>query len=192
MGGVGGQASLDGSIIGPSPFFGWDSKGVTLGVAGQGTLGGFIGGGAAAGLGSYEADANIDMWGTSYSQSYRGIDWFCGGKTEIMGTDVGAFSSVESNGYSDDHIIGTAFVEGGYIAGGIAASKTIQMTQGGLATASAVGTYSGSGNLGSDFNGSAVGYTQTRATTYNGYNGSIMTSSAGMSVSSTSNSNMPN
>jgi len=181
--GLGGQVSLDGSILGPSPYFGWESDGMTMGLAGQGSVGGFVMGGVAAGYGDYEAYANIDMSGYSYSESYRGIDWFDGGKTEYMGSNVGAGTQVLSYAYDRDCGIGAAFVEGGFVAGGFAASKTVQATDTGFAAATAIGVYGGAGGLGCDFNGSAVGYTATSATTLNGYNGSIMSSSAGMNVS---------
>jgi hypothetical protein len=101
-----------------------------------------------------------------------------------MGSNVGAYTNVLSYGYANDQLIGCAFVEGGFVAAGVAASKTVQMTPTGMAAATAFGTYAGAGGLGCDFNGSAVGYTATSSTTLNGYNGSIMSSQAGMQVSS--------
>jgi hypothetical protein len=181
--GLGGQVSLDGSILGPSPYFGWESDGVTLGLAGQGSLGGFSLIGGATGFGEYEAGADLDMSGYSLSESYRGIDWFDGGKTEYMGSNVAAGTLVTSYAYDRDCGIAAAFADGGFVAGGFAASKTVQATDTGFAAASALGVYGGAGGLGCDFNGSAVGYTATSATTLNGYTGSIMSSSAGMNVS---------
>jgi len=182
--GLAGQGSLNGSLIGPSPLCCWTSKGISTGLAGQGSLGGFIGGGIAAGLGSADVEAGIEMSGQSGSESYRAIDWFDGGKTEIMGTNVFANTVVTSYGNVDTCLIGCADVEGGFVAGGMAASLTCQKTNNGVAKATSIGVYAGAGELGCSFNGNATGYTQTTATTINGYNGSIMSSSAGMKVSS--------
>jgi hypothetical protein len=59
----------------------------------------------------------------------------------------------------------------------------------GGAVAGAIGTYSGSGDLGCNFDGSAIGFTSTSVTTFNGMNGSINSASAGMEVSAHTNSN---
>jgi len=185
--GIAGQGSLDGSVLFDSPLCFWDSKGMTYGVAGQGSVAGIVGGGVAAGLGDYEAEAGVFMQGNSISESYRGISKFEGGKTEVMGTNVGAFTSITSYGYTDRGLIGTAFVNGGYVAAGNVASKTVQFTQTGAAKATAYGAYSGAGELGCGMNASAVGYTQTRATTYDGMTGSVMSSEASMKVQ-----NVPN
>ena len=184
IGGAAGQFSADGSIIGPSPLPQWKSVGVSGGVAAQGSAGAFLGYAATGLYGSAEVDAFINMGGDTYSQSWRAID----GNTEIMRTDVGASTWVDSDSDVDTHAFAIAGVEGGWVAGGIAASKTVQATPYGVAKAGAVGTYSGSGELGCTFNGSAVGYTQTTATQTPGYRGSIMSSSAGMQVS---NSQLP-
>ena len=184
VGAIGGQASLNGSVLFGSPLPVWDSHGMTYGLAGQGSVGAFVIGGGAAGLGSYEADAGIDMWGGSYSESYRGINFLQGGKTEYMGSNVGAWTHVTSYGNADSRGFAGAYAEGCYLAGGFATSKTVQFTDSGFAKATAAGSYTGSGPLGTGFNGSANGYTYTSATTFDGYNGSIMSASAGMSVSS--------
>jgi hypothetical protein len=78
---------------------------------------------------------------------------------------------------------------GGWQAAGVASAKTIQVSNGGIAKAEANGSYSGAGSLGCNFEGSAVGGTQTSATTVQGYNGSIMTSSAAMKVSAKTGTN---
>jgi hypothetical protein len=179
IGGATGQFSADGSIIGPSPLPQWKSVGVSGGVAAQGSAGAFLGYAATGLYGSADVGAFINMGGDTYSQSWRAID----GNTEIMHTDVGASTWVDSDSHVDTHAFAIGGVEGGWIAGGIAASKTIQATPYGVAKAGAVGTYSGAGELGCTFNGSAVGYTQTTATQTPGYRGSIMSSSAGMQVS---------
>ena len=180
--GAAGQGSLDGSIIAGSPLPMWDSKALSYGVAGQGSLGWFVGGGVAAGLGSVEVVADIDMAGGSWSESYRAIDFDGPAKTEIIGTNVGAWTDVSTVGSVDSNILAFGYVDGGYVAGGIATAKTVQVTDSGFAKASATGTYSGSGDLGTSFSGSAIGSTQTTATQVSGYNGTVMTSSAHMSV----------
>jgi hypothetical protein len=174
--GAAGQGSLNGSIIGGSPLV--NSDGVSLGVAGQGSLGGFVGAAGAAGLGSADISADIDMWGNSYSESYR----FTDGNTEGMGTFVGVGTTVQSYGNVNRSLIGTGFVAGGYVAKGVVGTVTVQVSGNGLAKAKAFGVYSGAGELGCDFKGSANGYTQTTATQVGGMNGSVMSSSAGMNV----------
>ena len=178
--GAAGQGSLDGSIVGPSPLHQWETKGVTLGIAGQGSIGAYAGGAGAAGLGSADVGAGIEMWGGSTSKSYRGIDE----NTEYMGSNVSAYTTVSSDSNVEQHLIGAGFVEGGWVAGGVAASLTAQANPYGVAKASAIGTYSAAGELGCNFNGSANGYTYTSSTQIPGMKGSVMTSQAGMQVKS--------
>jgi hypothetical protein len=184
IGGLAGQGSLNGSVIGGSPMFGWESDGGSFGLAGQGSVGGFVGGAGTVFLGSADVEASVEMWGGSGSESYRAISWDGNSKTEIMGSNVSANTNVTSYGNVDTCLVGYGAVEGGYIATGGAVTGTYQTTNGGVAGAFASGSYIGAGELGCNFNGSAVGYTQTSATTLNGYNGSVMSSSAGMQVSS--------
>ena len=186
MGGIAGQASADGSFVVGSPLPMWDSNGLSAAVAAQGSLGGFYGGAVAGLYGDAEVSANVEMSGYTQTESYRAIDFFDGGKTEIMGSYVNAQTTVATSSNVDRSGLATGFVSGGYQAAGVAATKTIQATNSGFAKATAVGTYSGSGSLGTNFNGQAVGYSGTSATTLNGYNGTVMTSSAGMEVSNSS------
>jgi hypothetical protein len=181
IGGAAGQVTADGSIVGSSPFLSqWKSNGISAGVAAQGSIGGFIGGAGTFGYGDADIGADITMNGWTVSESYGAIS----NNTEIMGTNVAARTMVESNSHVTTNYLAIGFVEGGWVAGGVAKTGTVQTTNYGFANAGAFGTYSGSGNLGSSFNGSAVGYTQTTATQTPNYRGSIMTSSAGMQVSS--------
>jgi len=180
IGGAAGQFSADGSIITGSPKYPWKSDAVSFGVAAQGSAGAFLGGAATGLYGDAEVGANIDMYGDTYSESYRAID----GNTEIIGSWVSARTMVTSDKYVDSNAFAGGFVEGGWVAGGLAASGTFQATDYGVAKAGAVGAYGASGELGCDFNGSAVGYTQTTATQTPGYRGSIMSASSGMQVSS--------
>jgi len=193
----------------------WKSEGITGGIAGQGSAG-YIVGGAYAISGpdtvkfervwncqkhrwetkmvpvdsnaSAEAEAGISMNGGSYSVSYRDKSYHDGYRTETLGTQVGAFTNVESYGsagsYDNGLATSGAYVGGGWVAAGGAASYTTQQNQGGGASASAIGTYSGSGALGCDYTGSAIGGTQTFSTTKHGLNGSINGASASMSVTS--------
>ena len=179
IGGAAGQFSADGSIIGPSPLPQWKSVGVSGGIAAQGSAGAFLGYAGTGLYGSADVGAEINMGGDTYSDSWRAID----GNTELMGTNVSAKTAVYSDSHVDTHAFAIGGVEGGWVAGGIAASKTVQATPYGVAKAGAIGTYSAAGELGCNFNGSAVGYTQTTATQTPGYRGSIMTSQAGMQVS---------
>jgi len=141
---------------------------------------------AGAGMG-----AEIEMFGSSYSESYRYVNYDCGTKTEGMGTNVGAFTTVYSHGYDYDWDKGLscsyADVDGGWIAAGGAASLTVQEGPAGNAKASAIGIYVGCGQLGDNYNGSAEGYTNTSVTTFNGMGGSINQASSGMVVNSGNN-----
>lgn len=180
--GITGQKSFNGSLLTGSPLSAWKSTGVTYGVAGQSSLGGFTGYGISAGFGSYDVEADIYMSGMSGSESWRAIDFFEGGKTEYMGTIVFANTLVETTGYAKDTVIAEAGVDGGFTAKGDVATKTTQSVNGGTAVAKANGGYTGYGSLNCNFLGSAVGYSQTSATTLDGYNGSIMGANAGMTV----------
>lgn len=176
--GAAGQASADGSIMTKSLNKPWNSNGVTTGLAAQGSAGAYIGGGVTGLAGCLVVECGMDMWGHTRSESYRIKD----GDTEILGSNVQANTTVLTSEDVDASLLSVGGIEGGFIAGGIAASKTIQAVNNGVAKASAFGVYSGSGELGCNFNGSAVGYTQTSARPI-GTNGAIMTSSAGMKVS---------
>jgi hypothetical protein len=175
--GAAGQASLDGSIMTKSLNKPWDSNGLTLGIAGQGSAGAYIGGGIVAGLGSADIEAGLDMWGHSYSESYRLKD----NNTEVLGTFVHADTTVLSYGDVDRSLVGVGYVNGGYVLAGGVATKTIQAVNNGVAMASAKGGYVGGGSLNCDIHAYANGYTKTTAQAI-GTNGSIVTSSAGMEV----------
>lgn len=207
------MGSLNGSIVGPSPRRDWDSDGYSVGVAGQGAFGGFEGdvlveagpdvdywrwqGGFCGGhwvhvqhdsRAGAEAGAQIDMNGYSVSESYRFIDNNRGFHTEGMGTYVEAGTQVTATGYASDYDHGIANansgVYGGYVAFGGAATQTVQSNDTGAAQANAVSAYVGAGELNTQFNGSASGYSSTSLTTSNNMNGSVASSSAGMQVHS--------
>ena len=186
------QGTLDGSIVGSSPLPMWDSKGVTGGIAAQGSAGLIAGGaiansetewffpGGACPDNAY-ANAGIDMVGNSYSESYRYIDFGCGTKTEGMGTNVGANTTV--NSYGDSSRDG--FTTGGFIAGGKVCATTVQSAPGlGGAVATVHGAYAGAGSLNCNYSGSVTGSTYTSVTTVDGYKGSIVSAGSSASVSS--------
>jgi hypothetical protein len=206
-----GQASLDASFIKTDERS--ISDGVTGGIVGQGSIGGFAGGVTAFSGPDYKkyifcgptvdskasagANANLDLYGGSYSVSEITVKKFDGYTTEAMRTDVGAYTEAYMNGGSESgkkgYLAGaTDFVSGGFIAGGGAKTATCQTTDTGVAKATAVGTYAGSGGLNGSYIGNADGYSSTSATTRSGWNGSIMSASAGMTVQSTvTGSNQP-
>lgn len=133
------------------------------------------------------ASAGINMFGSSYSETYGFVYEEDGMRAEGLGTNVGANTHVRSYGdrYADSD--GYAYASSGYYgswrASGGAYSMTDMYTDNGFASASAFGSYYGSGSLNCDFDGSANGFTYTTATTFDGLNGSIMEAGAGMSVS---------
>lgn len=190
MGGIAAQGTLNGSHVEPGNIgIGWlsvpmNTDGFTGGIAGQGSIGGFTGGAIAPTIFwipvGADMEAGIHMLGTSGSDSFRFVDYENGAKTEGLHTDVWALTQINTIGSNN----GLAFVDGGFVAGGFAKSLTVQGNQYGGAAAYAVGHYSGSGNLGTNYNGSAQGYTQTTITTVDGMKGSINSSAAGMQVTS--------
>lgn len=189
------QLTTNGSLLGASspPLHFWDSEGFTAGIAGQASKARFdldvdVYGDAKAGAG-----AEIKMWGNSYTESYRYIDFAGNKKSEGMGSNVGAFTTIESFGYryEDDGCwrYADADLHGRYNVVGGAATMTVQKINNGTAKATAVGFYTGSGHLGSSYTGSAKGYSYTRATTIRGMSGSVMSAGAGMQVTSIGNHN---
>jgi hypothetical protein len=218
--GIAGQVTADGSAgHTPNAFV---SNGFTAGLAGQGSVGGFVGyvvvlsgpdmegttlryvGGHKYGFlnpknwkcvpfsidsqGAATVEANIDMWGNSYSESYGYVNVNEGVRTEGLGSNVGSDTHVRSSGsissYRNGLAVADARLYGGFVAAGGATSMTQQTVPGaGAALATAQGGYVGAGTLGCDFDGVANGYTFTSGTTVEGLNGSVMTSGAGMAVS---------
>jgi len=200
--GVAGQGSLNGSVVGGSPIF-FDTKGVSGGLVGQGSVGAFegyvdVGAGSDYYCWGYRdqyagghADAEINMWGGSYSESYRYVNYDQGRKTEGMGTNFDAYTNVTSNG-NDYNYDGAgkcsdwsrSNVSGGFLAAGGGVSNTTQYGNGGLATSTAGGYYVGAGELGCNYDGSLHGSTYSAITSYDGMKGSVVSSGAEMSVSS--------
>jgi hypothetical protein len=202
IGGFVAQGSINGSALIESPIY-FDHDGFTGGLAAQGSLGAFGGEAFAGSLGDTPdirfgrftipgmnskagagMGAEIEMYGGSYSDSYRFVDWDGDAKTEGMGTFVGAYTVVNTHGYSYDWDKGLSYadadINGGWIAAGGVASKT----QIAGAKSTAVGFYVGSGSLNQNYQGSAIGYTNGSVTTVKGMNGSINQAGAGMSVNS--------
>lgn len=177
------QGSFDFSAIGASPLPVWDSAGSSSGFAGQSSEGEFSGAGGALFVGAYDITAGVNMEGTSFSQSYRAIDFFSGGQTEYMGTQTGAFTDITTVGTVANTGIAGGTVSGDWNASGFVSADTTQALNGGNAMASVNGSYSASGSLGQNLDAHAIGTTQTSATSFDGFNGSIMTSSSSASVS---------
>jgi len=254
IGGAAGQGTLSGSIITNTKKF--DSNGISVGAAGQGSTGSWSGSAHAESLGDYEKtsrtgtlwlkkngknagkvfekpfgwhpspskknewkfvgfakdtkvvdnnaaaglEANIHMYGSTYSESYRYIDTSVKGqKTEGFGSNVGADTHVTSYGSTYENSTklanSNARVNGGFNAAGGATTLTAQESMGpgsfGGAIAGGFGSYSGSGDLGCNFDGSVVGSSYTSVTTFDGMNGSINSAGASMNVSATHNTNQP-
>jgi hypothetical protein len=142
------------------------------------------------------------MQGYSLSESFRFVDEDGDARTEGMGTLVSTGTTV--NSHRNVSLDSTAFdcygcrhfrsyawgnVHGGFGAGGVAATRTVQLSESGMASAEANGTYFGGGRLGCNYNGNATGHSMTSITKIEGMRGSISSSSAGMTVTSTTNLN---
>jgi len=187
IGGIAAQGTLNGSYLSEDAWGVMKTDGFTGGIAGQGSIGHFEGKALAGSIlwfpGSTHLNANVDMLGESVSESERYITFDGPARTEGFNNRVGAWTDIKSSIGSGG--LGLACADGGFVAGGAAASLTVQTNQNGGAAAYAVGSYSGSGNLGTNYKGSAVGYTATSITTVNGMKGSINSSAAGMQVTST-------
>lgn len=195
------QGSLNVSVLGASPIY-FESNGLTGGSASQGSVGSFEGYIALMSGGDYGwcrpinsragagISAEIVMNGYSYSESYRFIAEDNGATTEGMGTFVGAGTTVDSNMNSWERYQGAAYADayicGVWEASGNVNTITVQGIPGvGGSIAAANGRYYGTGGLGSNYSGSATGYSQTTMTTVAGMQGAINTANAGMTVSST-------
>jgi len=182
------QGTFNASRIGESPIF-FSTDGESKGFAAQGSVGNFIGAAHTGHSCCFNgkpgfASASIDMNGGSYSESYRFVDYNHGSITEGMGTNVGAYTEVNTAGHSSRH---NGFVAGGFVAGGAVGAKTVQADNfGGGAVAKANGVYYGDGSLNNNYTGSANGGTMTTVTTFRGYNGAINSASADMTVTSVS------
>jgi hypothetical protein len=156
--------------------------GITSGFAGQYAAGGLFGGAGAFGIGSGDFEGNIFMQGNSFSQSWRECSFDGTYLTRSIGTNVGASTIVNSFDITKNSGIGFSFINGSYTAAGIAKTCTFQLAPNGYAKASAIGTYQGSGPLGTSFSGSANGYSTTSVSTIPGWKGSINSASSGMQV----------
>lgn len=201
--GIAGQATANASYMGSAPI--QNSKIVTGGITAQGSIGA-LGGFATVGAGSdyytwcgYRdqyahagAAGGILMNGYTESASYRGVKYNNGSRTEFAGTDTWTNTQVDSYGHDYDHDGAGVFsdwsygnVEGGFVAGGIAANGTMIQNRGGVANSGATAMYAGSGNLNCNFTGGANTSTWASSTTRSGWNGSIMSSGASASVTAT-------
>jgi hypothetical protein len=157
----------------------WKSTGVTFGASGQLAGGSFSGMSGNFGSVGVDAKADLDISGSSYSQSYRDrhVSQY-GTQTEYLGTEVGATTTVLSSK--------EGLVAGEFVARGCAATLSIQgfrdPSGATIAIAGAKGAYGGIGSMGKNYAGAANGYSYTETVKgIGGYNGSY--SEAGMSVS---------
>ncbi|GAG52162.1 unnamed protein product, partial [marine sediment metagenome] len=178
VGGVAGDASGYARQTSHNLGGGLYAGGLTGGIAGQESAGGFGGKADAAVIlfwgGDAGFDASITQMGYSQTDTYKITG---GGKG--LGTSVYADTLVITTVGSYDNGIAHADVDGGFEASGAVHSGTVQSRNGGYASAEANGSYSGAGSLGNDYFGRASGYTETFA----GDNG-VMQAGAGMSVTS--------
>ena len=179
--GAAGQGSLNGAIITPADD--QNVEGHALAVAGQGSLAGYYGFAGTGLIGSVEVDTGAVMNGFSEADAYRATYFFKGGKTEILLGYTHADTQVYSGWNNiNNHGLAGGYVNGGWVAGGVGYTASKMTTDMGYAKATASGSYNGSGQLGCDFNGMLDGYSKTQSTTLDGYNGTVMRSSAGMRV----------
>lgn len=141
--------------------------------------------------------AGIEMRGFSSSLSWRETQDIIAttgrpGVRESMGTNVWATTDITSYGYEYENGNGLGYadadISGGWIAIGGAATHTQQDN---AAEANAYGVYFGMGDLNQNYSGSAVGYSATSVTTYEGMTGQLSSASAGMQVQSNISNNQP-
>jgi hypothetical protein len=181
FGGVAGQGSANGAFMTPEDD--QNINGLAVAGAAQGSLLGYYGVAGAGLFGDVEIAAGGIMFGASEADAYNATYFFEGGKTEILTGYVYADTAVYNWNNIDRDALAIGYVNGGWVAGGAGYTASTMSNDSGFARATAVGTYSGSGQLGcNDFNASLEGYSKTQSTTLDGYNGTVMKSSAGMTV----------
>jgi hypothetical protein len=138
--GIAGQVTGNASLLGSAPIF--ENKGVTGGLAVQGSVG-YIQGGYSIGAGpdfyrcwslkdqyaGADLGAGVFMEGFSQSHSWRGVEKDGDMRTEFMGTRTIVETDIESYGYDHNWDGAGTFsdwsyshVNGGFIAGGLAAN----------------------------------------------------------------------
>lgn len=171
--GFGGQAcqgSLDVSSLGS-----------TSGIAGQASHAEISGLAGALVWGSAYAGGQIDMVGSSGSTSWNEITFDGPAITYSIGTNVGAQTQINAVGYDSSYGIAWSQVCGSYDV--IGSASTTTTVPGGSASAS--GMYAGHGVLNTNYTGSASGYSYGSITTVSGMHGEIVSTGAGMHVTST-------
>jgi hypothetical protein len=138
-----------------------------------------------------ELEAEIEMMGGSESLSWKEIhiDTENGIRTEAMGTNVSAWTEVNTSASKTLKDKGRGYaqgcVTGSYTAIGGTGAYTQMSNDNANLNSHAVGVYYGHGTLNTNFAGSANGYTNGSITTVEGMKGSIVRSGAGMEVSAT-------
>ena len=193
--GIAGQATGDFSVMGPAPIF--ENDGYTGALAAQGSLG-YIEGGLFVGAGSdywffgyrdqYAGgmiDAGVVQNGFSQAHSWRGVENNGPYRTEYLGSRSIAETHVTSWGHHYDYDgagifsdYSHSYVDGGFIAAGIGANKSVIETQNGIGTATVKGGYLGIGDLNCNYDGYLNVKTNVSSTTLNAPNsqGSIVRS----------------
>jgi hypothetical protein len=158
----------------------------TEGFAAQGSIGSLEGGAGAFLFGDAYAAGQIEMVGNSSSMSYN--HWSFNGPTMTYetGTVVNANTTVNAMGYEGAYGLADAYVCGGYVAGGAAATHS--EVNGG--SANAAGMYMGAGTLNTNYQGAVHGSTYASETTVAGMNGQIVSTGASMSATSIINGNL--
>lgn len=188
--GIAGQGTADFSAM-------KNGQGFTGGLSAQGSAG-FIKGGVDVESGWFNAyypdqdvaDAKINMMGNTYSHSMQEITIGNGVVEKTLQSTNIAQTDVQSSGYdtAEWYEGNDAYVRGGFIAGGIAANKTVMEGYNGVGKASAKASYFGAGELGCDFSGSAFSRTNVTVVKPMGMKGSIIYSSSSASASTSGES----
>ena len=137
------------------------------GKAGQGAIGGYIGG-----IKPKNCNPYMISIGGSFVKSYSFDKKGRGFRSTEAGNLVGAGTIVLSAKSKD--------VYGGYVAGGFAGSHALSVLPTGYGEAYNVGIYAGAGELGTNFAGGTVGGTKTSVTQfrYPGKQGTVATSAS--------------
>jgi hypothetical protein len=181
--GITGEATAAGAGIANAPF--WNAtQGHTDVQGAQAGAGGYIGGAGAFLIGKSTVDASLAIEGQSNVISARNGSFVPGGITEgfssagAVGTEVKSDVTVKNLG------LATGGVIGGWTAGGGLSMDASQSGnfQPATASANAAGIYNGSGALGQNYSGSAVGGVATQITQTG--NSALSSSSGGMVVKS--------
>jgi hypothetical protein len=204
FGGTAGQVTGNLSVLGPAPIF--NSDGFTGGIAAQGSIGHIDGGYYALSAGDDRrhdryakgfVSGYVWMDGYTTSRSWRGVEDNGDERTEFMGSrsiaETSIYTYADNYNYSSRSILDSSgsWLNGGFIAGGVAANTSQMSNDFGSAKATSMGYYIGSGHLGCDYYGYANVKTNTSLTTMGNMNGTIATAKGQATVISSMNGNSP-